>query len=230
MAKTSKSAENKSEKVELKVNEETQKAQVEDKRDIEIENLKNTIAELQEAMKVMLSQKPATTSEKVIVREDEIEIGTYFVQGVGFTSQDESIKISIKAGEVQALTLSEMKKLLRQSEIRKLFEEGVCYFINKEDYAILGIHRKTDLSTANIQRILYSKDFNYIVEELNKVTDYKKNSAVTHCLIYRITDLIRKGELANLDYNTRKGIADYFGLMGFERGIQTLNELDSLKG
>ena len=223
----------KSEKIEEKVINVNEDVKVEepDKRDEEINELKNTIIKLQEAMQSMLlNQQNLNDNKKTYVKEDEVEIGTYFIQGIGFTSTDKSITLAMKAGDVQALTMSEMKKLLRQPEIRKLFEEGTCYFVNKEDYDILSIHKINDLSTANLQSIIYSKDYNYIVDKFNKMTSFKKNASVTHCLIYKITDMIRKGELTSLDYNTQKGMAEYFGLKGFERGIKTLNDLDAIKG
>lgn len=204
------------------------------KENEEVSELKKQIEEMKKAMEALIVNNNANVpSNNVIIKEaeEEIEIGTRMIQGIGFTSTDETISLRINYNQIQALSLSEMKKLLRQQEIKRLFENGICYFINKEDYALLGIRNAIDLSTESLQRILISGNLNEIVRELNSITSNLKNSTVIHCLIYRICDMIRKGELANMDYVTRTGLSNYFKLEnGFEKGIKTLNDLDMIRG
>ena len=210
----------------------TSKEIVSESNQDEINILKTQLEEMKKAMEEMLKAKAELQSERVIVKteEQDIEIGTRLVQGVGFTSTDKTIELTIKSDEIQALSLAEMKKLLRQSEIRRLFENGVCYFVNEEDYVLLGIRKHIDLSTENLQEILSSKDLNHIVKTFNTMSSNLKNATVVHCLIFKICDMIRKGELPSLDYNIRKGTADYFGLEGFESGIKTLTDLEQARG
>ena len=150
------------------------------------------------------------------------------VQGIGFTSRDGSVAISIPYGAPQSLPLSELKKLLRQPEIRT-FEDGICYFINPEDYALLGIYNHNDLSEEALEEILSEKDLRIIIRKFNELTQNMKNSSVTNCIIYRICNMIKDKKLNDMDYITRKTLEDYFGLP-FERGIKTLVELEQLKG
>ena len=204
------------------------------KENEEVSELKKQIEEMKKAMEALIAntQNANVPSNNVIVREadDEVEIGTRMIQGIGFTSTDETISLKIDYNQLQALSFSEIKKLLRQSEIRKLFEDGICYFSKEEDYKLLGIRSSIDLSTENLQNILTSGNLNEIIRTLNVITSNLKNSTVVHCLIYRICDMIRKGDLAKMDYTTRTGLSNYFKLSGFENGIKTLNDLDMLRG
>lgn len=226
------------------------KSKVEDKEIKEIENVlgtekelevetmraqmeayKKQMEEMQKMMEEMMKKSAQPITNSVIVKESdqEIEIGTAMIQGIGFTSKDGTITISIPYGTPQSLPLSEIKKLLRQPEIRKTFEDGICYFTNPEDYALLGLYNHQDLSENALEEILSEKDVRVIIRKFNELTQNMKNSSVTNCIIYRICNMIKDRKLNNMDYVTRKTLEDYFGLP-FERGVKTLIELTQLKG
>lgn len=195
----------------------------------EINDLKMQIEQMKDLIN-SLTEKNSNSTDKVIIKEEEeeIEIGTYMVQGVGLTAGDIEVKISTEMP--QGLPLSDVKKLLRKQEIRRLFEDGVCYFINEEDYALLKVKRKVDLSQKNIKSILLKDNIQDIIKDLKYMTSDLKDATITHCLIYNICDLIRKGEIPELNYYVRKDIESFFKIDGgFERGIKTLNDLESLR-
>lgn len=197
----------------------------------EVEMLKAQIEEMKKAMEEMMKKSAQPMSSNVIIKENEqeVEMETAMVQGIGFTSRDGSVAISIPYGAPQSLPLSEIKKLLRQPEIRKTFEDGICYFTNPEDYALLGIYNHQDLSEGALGKILSEKDVRVIIRKFNELTQSMKNASVTNCIIYRICNMIKDRKLNDMDYVTRKTLEDYFGLP-FERGIKTLVELNQLKG
>ncbi len=197
----------------------------------EVEMLKAQIEEMKKAMEEMMKKAAQPMSSNVIIKENEqeVEMETAMVQGIGFTSRDGSVAISIPYGAPQSLPLSEIKKLLRQPEIRKTFEDGICYFTNPEDYALLGIYSHQDLSEGALGKILSEKDVRVIIRKFNELTQSMKNASVTNCIIYRICNMIKDRKLNDMDYVTRKTLEDYFGLP-FERGIKTLVELNQLKG
>ena len=231
MAKSTKS---KVEDKEIKEVENTSKT--EQKSEVEImkaqmEAYKQQMEEMKKAMEEMMKNSAQPVSNQVIIKENEqeVEMGTAMVQGIGFTSRDGSVAISIPYGAPQSLPLSELKKLLRQPEVRKTFEDGICYFINPEDYALLGIYNHNDLSEEALEKILSEKDVRIIIRKFKELTQDMKNSSVTNCIIYRICDMIKDKKLNDMDYITRKTLEDYFGLP-FERGIKTLVELEQLKG
>ena len=171
----------------------------------------------------------ATEPSKIYVKEadNEVIIGCRILQGVGWgdPAKDEG-EIRLRFNEEQTVTVSDMKKFFRQASIRKLFEDGICYFVNEEDYALFNIRKHIDLSGENLLEIL-SGDVNSIIRELDKMTESKKNGSIVNCMVFRICDRIRKNEL-KWDYYTRKAIEDYFGVE-FDRGIMTLNALQDFK-
>lgn len=195
----------------------------------EVELLRAQLEEMKKAMAEMMN-KASVPSQSVIIKEEEgeIYIGCRMLQGIGLSSSDNSIQIRLRFNEEQPITIREMKLLLRKASIRKIFEDGLCYFKEKENYDLFGIKKYKDLSDEMIVSLLKLNNVNEITRELNDITENKRNSAILNCIIYRMCDMIRKGTLKSLDYYIRTGLEDYFKVE-FNRGINTLNSLDALK-
>lgn len=216
----------KTKKVEKK--EEVKEEIIKKEDNSEVIALKQQLEEMKKAMESLMNNK-ATEPSKIYVKEadNEVIIGCRILQGVGWgdPAKDEG-EIRLRFNEEQTVTVSDMKKFFRQASIRKLFEDGICYFVNEEDYALFNIRKHIDLSGENLLEIL-SGDVNSIIRELDKMTESKKNGSIVNCMVFRICDMIRKNEL-KWDYYTRKAIEDYFGVE-FDRGIMTLNALQDFK-
>ena len=228
MAKTQKEIKDtKTEKIE-KVETKTEEVKSES-ASLEVELLKAQLEEMKKAMAEMMS-KASVPSQNILVKEaeDEVEIGCRMLQGIGLNSEDGTVSINIGFNDTQSLTISEMKKLFRRAHIKKLFEDGVCYFENDTDYEIFGIRNHKDLSDESLISLLKLDNVNDIIRKLDVITESKRNSNVLNCIIYRICNMIRKGELKDWDYYIRKGIESYFG-MEFDRGISILNSLDRIR-
>ena len=216
----------KTKKVEKK--EEVKEEVIKKEDNSEVIALKQQLEEMKKAMESLMNNK-ATEPSKIYVKEadNEVIIGCRILQGVGWgdPAKDEG-EIRLRFNEEQTVTVSDMKKFFRQASIRKLFEDGICYFVNEEDYALFNIRKHIDLSGENLLEIL-SGDVNSIIRELDKMTESKKNGSIVNCIVFRICDMIRKNEL-KWAYYTRKAIEDYFGVE-FDRGIMTLNALQDFK-
>ena len=228
MAKSQKEIKDtKTEKIE-KIETKTEEVKSEN-TSLEVELLKAQLEEMKKAMTEMMS-KANTPSQNILVKEaeDEVEIGCRMLQGIGLSSEDGTVSINIGFNDTQSLTISEMKKLFRRAHIKKLFEDGVCYFENDTDYEIFGIRNHKDLSDESLISLLKLDNVNDIIRKLDVITESKRNSNVLNCIIYRICNMIRKGELKDWDYYIRKGIESYFG-MEFDRGISILNSLDRIR-
>lgn len=228
MAKNTKSEKEVTKKVEEIKKVEEVKSEVNNEPS-EVELLKAQIEEMKKAMAEM-TKKASEPSKNIIVKEaeDEVEIGCRMLQGIGLTSDDGTVYISLSFDDVQSLTINEMKKLFRRAYIKKLFEDGICYFVDEESYKLFNIRKHKDLSEEALVSLLTSGSVNDIIKELDVITENKRNSNVLNCVIYRICNMIRKGQLKDWDYYIRKGIESYFGTE-FDRGISILNSLDALR-
>lgn len=208
----------------------------------ENEELKKQIEEMKASMMTMMQanqamqafiqnlQNTQAPAEKVYIKQEDAEviIGCRVINGVGWGDRSDAtgeIRLSYK--EEQSVAVSDMKIFFRQSHIKRLFEDGLCYFANPEDYLIFKIKTYNDLSDEHLVEMLDKADHNEIIRDLNKLTDNKKNGNVVNCMIYRICDMIRNKTL-DWGYYTRKAIEEYFN-MDFDRGINTLNMLDRFK-
>lgn len=228
MAKQTKK-EIKTEKVE-KVNEDINENIVQtEETPPEVEMLRAQLEEMKKAMVEMMS-KASAPSQSVVLKEaeDEVEVGCRMLQGIGLNSEDGTVSVDISFNDTQSLTISEVKKLFRRAYIKKLFEDGVCYFEDETNYQAFNIRNHKDLSDESLISLLTLNNVNDIIRELDILTENKRNSNVLNCVIYRICNMIRKGQLKDWDYYIRKGIESYFGTE-FDRGISVLNSLDALR-
>lgn len=195
----------------------------------EVEALKAQLEEMKREMAQLLNAQPEK-SQKIVVKEqeDEVVIGCRLLQGIGWGDKTDSAgEIRLAYGEEQSIAVSDMKKFFRKAAIKRLFENGLCYFADPESYALFNIKKHIDLSDEAIIEILSNKDANAIVRKLNEITTDKKDSAVVNCLVYRISDMIRKRQI-NLDYYTRMAVERYLGIE-FDRCIASLIAIDKIK-
>lgn len=233
MAKNTKNVKETNKKVEPEKIEEVKVQETEDgqknEAPSEVELLRAQIEEMKKAMAEMAT-KASVPSQSILVKEaeDEVEIGCRMLQGIGLVSDDGTVSIDLKFNDVQSATISEIKKLFRKSHIKKLFEDGICYFVDEADYEIFSIRNYKDLSDENLISLLTLNNVNDIIKKLDIITEYKRNSNVLNCIIYRICNMIIKGQLKDWDYYVRKGIESYFDIE-FDRGISILNSIRTLR-
>ena len=210
--------------------EEVKKVEKVQEENSEVATLKKQLEEMKKAMKELMDSKAAVPSQGVVIRqqEDEVVIGCRVMQGVGWGDPAQpGGEIRLRFNEEQTVTVSDMKIFFRKHSVRKLFEDGLCYFTNPEDYVIFNIRKTIDLSNENLINILNNKDINEIIRKLDDITENKKKSNIINCIVFRICDMIRKSEL-NWDYYARTAVESYFG-MEFERGIRTLDAIDRIR-
>lgn len=222
----------KNETVEVRKSEEKSLEKKEEKKIDEVATLKAQLEEMKKAMEALINSKNETNiaTNQIIVKneEEEVIIGCRVLQGIGWADPTGAAgEIRLSFNEEQAISLSDMKRFFRQPQVKRLFEDGLCYFVEPKYYALFNIRKYVDLSDENLINILTIKDTNEIVRQLNSLTDNQKNGNIVNCIVFRICDMIRKN-VVTLDYYTRKAIEDYFG-MDFDRGIYTLNALDNIR-
>ena len=116
----------------------------------EVKLLKAQIEEMKKIMQAMQLNQSVVPSQSIVIKEDEKEvmIGCRMLQGIGLSTADGSIVIRLSFNEEQPVTMREMKLLLRRPSIKKLLEDGICYFKDDSDYEIFGIKIHKDLRGA----------------------------------------------------------------------------------
>ena len=213
----------KKQQVEVKQEEEINK-NVQNEKDQEIENLKQQVEVMQKMLNQFLVMQNVTTTQNS--KSEDVVVGCRLLQGVGFS--DITIgDISFKFNETQTLSSSDMKIYLRKPNVKKLFEDGLCYFEDEKNYDIFNIRNHVDLSDEKLSQILSGEDINSIIRKLNGITNELRNSNIVNCIIFRICDMIINQKL-NLSYYVQKNLEDYFNYE-FSRGITVLNMLKNLK-
>lgn len=216
-------------KVEPKKDEIEEIKENENKESEEVNALRAQLEEMKNAMAELMSKQ--NQNVQVVYnkgQEGDVVIGCRVLQGIGWGDpSDISGEIRLRYNEEQSVPVSDMKRFFRKHSIRKLFEDGLCYFAEPEDYAIFNIKEYRDLSDESLSKILTQSNVNDIINSLDKITTNKKDSGVVNCLIFRICDMIKNKKL-DWDYYTRKAVENYFGTE-FDRGISTLIALDNIK-
>ena len=176
----------KTKKVEKK--EEVKEEVIKKEDNSEVIALKQQLEEMKKAMESLMNNK-ATEPSKIYVKEadNEVIIGCRILQGVGWgdPAKDEG-EIRLRFNEEQTVTVSDMKKFFRQASIRKLFEDGICYFVNEEDYALFNIRKHIDLSGETL-----SSTYDLIIVDASlgtwKINNQTVKTTKTDSIIYQRT-------------------------------------------
>lgn len=215
---------------EMKENPDVEKitAEKENQESEEIRLLKEQLENMKKAFEELKNKPQAPVIMNKFEKDQEVIIGCRVLQGIGWGDPASELgEIRLQYEEEQPIAVSDMKKFFRQRSIKVLFEDGLCYFKNPDDYELFNIKKHTDLSDESLLKILNKKDPNEIIGGLAKLTDQKKNSGILNCVIFRICSMISKHQL-EWDYYTRKAIEDYLGIE-FDRGIFMLNAMQNLR-
>lgn len=198
----------------------------EQKKDIESEEilvLKAQLKQLQEMMSIM-----SQNSQPQVVASKIIKLGSRSINGSGLVSEDRTVQVNVPYNKEVALSEAEIRNLIRKPQIRRLLENGILYFTEEENYRIADIYNYQDLSDERIMEICSQPVLNDIIRDLSILSKNKADGAVENNLIYRISNMIRAGKLANLSYEVRAGLESYFGVV-FANCIQQLEHLEELR-
>lgn len=217
----------KSEKKEVSIQEEKV---INNESNDEVEILKAQLEDMKKQMEDLLklqAQKPIVLEQKE--KKEETRIGCRVLQGVGWGNPGDNLgEVRLRYNEEQNISVNDMKGFIRRDyAIKRLFEDGLCYFVDPKDYETFSIKKVTDLSDEALMNILSQKNDNKIISDLNELTNFKKKSNVLNCLIFRICDMIRNKKI-DLDYYTRRALEEYFKFT-FDRGINMLDSYEKIK-
>ena len=150
-------------------------------------------------------------------KKEEVRIGCRAFSGITLSTRDESIQYTFEVGDEKDIPIEDMKQLLKENGTRnnkKLFEKGLFYFVDKEDYKTFGITPRVDLSIENIKRIVTEPDIDKMLREVKEITKDKVDWAVTHSLKFTIAQMWVDKEtqpLKNWTYANRVALENYFG-------------------
>lgn len=184
-----------------------------------IETMQAQMVEMQKQFSSMLAiMNNGGNAQKEEKREKEyVRVGCRTFSGATLCTKDESIQYLFEAGDVKDILAEDMKLIFRDSGLRNnkaLFEKGLFYFLDEEDYNTYGIRPRVDLSVENIKRIVTQHDVDKMIREVKEMTKDKADLSIVHSLKFTIAQMWIDKEnqpLKNWSYENRVALENYFG-------------------
>jgi len=197
-----------------------------EKEKLEIEKQKAEIQLEMEKMKLFMATMQNNNQDNKEVEDEELEISCNMIYGISLESQNKDVQMSLKYNQNSIVLESDFKKLIRKVSIRKLFEDGIVYFVDESNYKKFGINNYNDISDKKLKEIL-KENISTITSKFNELTQNKKNINVLHSLLYRICRMIKDNEINDLSYGTRKSLEEDYFKIQFDKGISYLIALEN---
>lgn len=187
-----------------------------------VEEQRQQIEEMQKQMQQMATmfamlQNGGMNFANNSLKKENVKIGCRAFSGITLSTRDESIQYSFEVGDEKDIPIDDLKQLLKENGTRnnkRLFEKGLFYFVDEEDYKTFGIKPRVDLSIENIKRIVTEPDIDKMIREVKEMTKDKVDWAITHSLKFTIAQMwVDKDNqpLKDWTYANRVALENYFG-------------------
>lgn len=187
-----------------------------------VEEQRQQIEEMQKQMQQMATmfamlQNGGMNFANNSSQKENVRIGCRAFSGIPLSTRDESIQYSFEVGDEKDIPIDDLKQLLKENGTRnnkRLFEKGLLYFVDEDDYKTFGIRPRVDLSIENIKRIVTEPDIDKMIREVKEMTKDKVDWAITHSLKFTIAQMwVDKDNqpLKDWTYANRVALENYFG-------------------
>lgn len=148
--------------------------------------------------------------------------------GVSMTSRNGEVIVDIPYKEDFVISKDDLKILFGSIVNKKFFESGIVEFKDMENYKDFKLIKRKDISDEHIIQILEEKNASQIKNELNILTDNKKDTGVYHALYFKIVSFEAENRLSKVSRNVIDLVEQYFE-REFKDGIMILSMLGKIK-
>lgn len=211
-----------------------------DAKDEELELMKKQLAEVNEMLKQqsalveMFKQQAQQANQlqqaTIETKADDdlgetIMVGCNAVYGVTLTSQKGDVVLQFEYGEEVECDRADLKEVFKKASNKKVFEQGLCYFDDDNEYKEFRIKRTFIYDEDEIMDLINGGDANQIYSWLDGKTKTKTNIDIMHMILYKLADLELDKRLERIPYASRATIEKFFGV----ELVQAANSLQILK-
>lgn len=176
--------------------------------------LGNKLAEMEKMMNLlMMKVNDSNPSEN---DEDEAVVVSRNFMKTALQSPDGSVFVEFRTGEQKYIPAEDMRLILKENSVRKnkqLFEKGLYYFKNPEDYKRFKITPRKDLSYEHVKDIITTENIDDMIAQFDEITNNGRDRAVTHVFAFEIVEMLKDREvpLRNWRYENRVALETRIG-------------------
>lgn len=138
------------------------------------------------------------TKKQEVHETHEISVGCNAICGGGLKNNEYNIPLAYGQNPVP-VDVAVLKSIFQSNAAkwRKLFENGVYYFENEEDYKLFRFEPKFSMSRDNIAKLL-SLPTAEMAKKLQELVNKTHDATIFHTLFYRIIDLLSENRLQDV--------------------------------
>ena len=184
-----------------------------------VKQLEQDNADLKKQLQALMSAIMAngTRVEPKAEEPKTVKVGCRAFSGACLRNKDESIIYYFSAGEERDVDVEDLKMIFKDGAIlknRALFEKGIFYFVDNDQYSKWGISQKVDLSLDAIKAIVTEPDVDVMIRKVKELTKDKTDTNVTHSFKFIIAQMMvdnEKEPLRSWRYENRVALENYLG-------------------
>lgn len=180
----------------------------------QIDLLTKNLEILQSQIKILVSTMDDKKSNKEI--NEDVLIGCRKIYGDVLSTSDNSLVIPFDCDEEKYINSEDLKLLLKQNSQKnnkKLFENDIFYFVDKNNYERFKVIKRFDLSKDNIIRIL-NLPREQMIDEVNLLTNQLRDFNILHAFQFEIVKMLinSNAPLKNWSYDNRAYLENYLNI------------------
>lgn len=181
-------------------------------KDEQIARLTQQLADMERKFNLLMNQ--TGTPVAVTPTYSETPIMSRLFCDTALESNDGSVSVSFRHGEVKTVSDDDIRLLLKEGGYRKnkrLFEQDLFVFVNEEDYKKFNVTKRKDLSPDHIKAIVTCKDTTEMLKQIDELTNKGVNRSVMHILLYTLVEMLQDPAmpLRNWNYDSRKALEEH---------------------
>lgn len=171
----------------------------------------NEAARLENERLLKLSAKVLDSAADVNGTSKTVMVKCLELNGVELSSPNGDTTISLPYDTWVDCDVNELNQIFKKVSNRTLFEDGICIM---EDGALeqFRIKAKVVVDMDKIAQLLDEGVESKIIKELDRLTNNKRKSSVSHLILYAIVGKMLDGELDRIPRSATESLETYFGV------------------
>lgn len=187
-----------------------------EKANAEKEELHGKVDSIEAQLAMLMKQVAVVPNVDDETEEGEVAVVSRNFVDTALESPDGSVLFVFKVGEQKYISADDMRNILKENAThrnKRLFERGLFYFTNTDDYKRFKITPRIDLSYERVKEIITQDSIENMIAEFERITNNARDRGVAHVFAFEVVEMLKDSSapLRNWNYENRVALERRIG-------------------
>lgn len=187
-----------------------------EKANAEKEELHGKVNSIEAQLAMLMKKVAGVPTVDDETEEDEVAVVSRNFVDTALESPDGSVLFVFKVGEQKYISADDMRNILKENAThrnKRLFERGLFYFTNPDDYKRFKITPRIDLSYERVKEIITQDSIENMIAEFDRITNNARDRGVAHVFAFEVVEMLKDSSapLRNWNYENRVALEQRIG-------------------